>query len=577
MASVTSMMFYTPTFYLCLILVIIFALSDFYRPYSRKYFRVLVSRRRHIMGAAIYLLGALFVFCLLVPLIARVYQIWLQQLIRSNPVQTTDLTGQAVSVGATTSIILLAVLRWLPFIGYLVDVAHRSAHALSYFPASMNELLLLMDRTDFIPHEGAFHSVNDELSAYGISLDKRGRTYLAGPVSMAEEIETVRLRIREMGNERRFSSVSAIVNQQDDPIRDGLDLSRSKFFGQLAKAFVIMNGLDQDPVVSNSIMNKSVAKPLGALAGIMEDNGAAVLSCYRRAAAAFALSEISNPRTRSEFLMKLGYRVPERLAMPFWPIVASFAAVFIGMILPQLLISQPLWLIVGKVPFFFIASTQAIISSLAILWAIWPKHHFNFARPSLTKLPIKSYPIYAAGAYATSIFLMQLLFLAFPQLPFARHVPQSYLIQSLLPMFYTIIVSVLIDRHLLRSTTLGMRDRLVDGLITCVAVGLGEIVLSHLFERFVGVAITSDLVKLFPPAIAGWLVLIGFSEFTLILASIGFIIGFFVPVTAAEAIQRNSPIRQGGFLGTDREERLKALDSLPRAVIHVPSKEAALG
>jgi hypothetical protein len=130
-------------------------------------------------------------------------------------------------------------------------------------------------------------------------------------------------------------------------------------------------------------------------------------------------------------------------------------------------------------------------------------------------------------------------------MPYAKAMPESYLIQSLLPMSYTIVAAVCIDRHLLQSRPLGRSDRVIDGVIFGVVIGLVQIFLYNIFVHF----------KVFPPfshdmllpRIPSGLLAIGFSSFAMISAVTAFVIGLCVPVTVADTINRNSPIRRETF------------------------------
>src|SRR5262249_46332902 len=140
---------------------------------------------------------------------------------------------------------------------------------------------------------------------------------------------------------------------------------------------------------------------------------------------------------------------------------------------------------VGPAAFYAIFANQAVIHSICIWLAIWPKHHFNAARPSLTRLPLASYVGLATVAYLTSVVLTNFLLLAFPRLPFAAHAPRSYLIQSIIPTSYSLLVAVRIDHHLLRMSPLNWKDRLTDAGIFFAAIAGAQLLVSNLFRYLV--------------------------------------------------------------------------------------------
>src|SRR5262249_54641336 len=128
-----------------------------------------------------------------------------------------------------------------------------------------------------------------------------------------------------------------------------------------------------------------------------------------------------------------------------------------------------------------ISISQAIIQSIAMIWAIRPKFGMNFARPSLRSLPIQSYVVFGAAAYFSSALLLWVQFKAFPFLPAAKSSPYTCFIFAMTPLAYSVGVSCRIDLHLLRRGTQTLSRRLIDGFwLSAVAVGVQIIVFNLL-------------------------------------------------------------------------------------------------
>src|ERR1700683_2029730 len=99
--------FFYQTFSICLLAVTILAFVDFHSPYSPEEFRHAVTRRRYIVGAAAYTLGAILLFFLLVPLVSRGIQFLLPQ----AGAEKGEITGRAATIASTGVLLFFILLR----------------------------------------------------------------------------------------------------------------------------------------------------------------------------------------------------------------------------------------------------------------------------------------------------------------------------------------------------------------------------------------------------------------------------------------------------------------------------------
>jgi hypothetical protein len=561
----TFNVFTHPSFYLCLILVALLSVKDFRTLSTGQDVRLFVTRRRYILGAGLYVLCALFSYGLLVPLFAQFIQVWLLA------PQSSKLLGQAISLAGISFLLLFILAPKLPLLATFVSKLQAYAQSVALFPGATDNLLVLMDRSEFKPSDAAWQSVANELAQYGVvRKDDEIDKHLMGNLSAVAEIEEIRMQV-QLREPHGSNNDSITLDRAYSARFAELDLQRSHMFGRLAQALLVNSALNQLMIASTvpEKTQRASARAANALSCLTEDIAGELLLIYRRAIASFSVSQISSPKRRSEFLQHIGYTVPDRLALPFWPIVASFAVVLLGMAIPPIILGQrALIQQVGPVAFYAIFANQAIIHSICIWLAIWPKYHFNSSRPSLTRLPLTSYLGLAGAAYLTSVVLTKFLLLAFPRLPFAAHAPLSYLIQSIMPTCYSLLVAVRIDRHLLQTSSVRWKDRLIDAGIFIASIATAQLIVANLFRYLVpGIPQSSYLSSLLPNQFSGFISLIDMSEYTLIFAVIAGVIGFTVPVTSSEAIMQSSPARRRTLDQADPVE-----PSLSHATINVRPK-----
>ncbi|MET4233267.1 hypothetical protein ABIA85_006560 [Bradyrhizobium sp. LA6.10] len=561
----TFTVFTYPPFYLCLILVALLSIRDFCITPTGEDIRLFVTRRRYVVGAGCYALCATFPFCLLVPWVAQVIQVWLlgQQ-------QRDTLSGEAISIAGISFLLISSLAPNLPLLGNIVSKLRAYAQSVAFFPWAKDNLLVLLDRSEFTPNDAARQSVTSELAQYGATRKGEIEKYLVVPLSMAAEIEALRLCLQQRGLHGSNSDFNTLTNKLARVYGAQfaeLDLRRSQMFGRLAQALLVMGALDQLLAASKLPEQQRVfVRAANSLSCVIEDIAGGLLFSYRRAIVSFSLSKISTAKKRSSFLRAIGYSVPDQLSLPFWPIVASFAIVLVGMAIPPIILGQrALIQQVGNVAFYAIFANQAVIHSICIWLAIWPKYHFNSARPSLIRLPLRSYAALAVAAYLSSVVLTIFLLLAFPRLPFAAYAPRSYLIQSIIPTCYSLLVAIRMDHHLLRALPVGWKDRLVDAVIFAASIAVAQLIVANLFRYLVPeLPRPSYLISILPDNLAVSAALVGASEYTLIFASIAAIIGFAVPATSSDAVIRNSPARQRALVPGGSQE-----PSLSRAIINV--------
>jgi hypothetical protein len=575
------------TFYIFIISVALLALNDFHRPHDPKDFRNSVSIPRYIVGAGLYISSAIIMYSMFVSLLTSLFSgDWITS--KVGPKCQGEECGMIVSSVSATCLVILILVPGLPLIRHYVSKLRDATQAFALFPSGINRLLYQLENAKFREHERASEVTAKELSRYGVQQMSWKSVHMGRPLLMAKEIQSIILSIEDLKDDKEFGGAIRRLLKVYKVELGEMELKRSRFFRCMAQGFVVMTELEHRSNFEvesqwgvmrsiDDLAPPSAVEANSAVAGFVEDVGAPLLAGYRRMLAQAAISGIVSASSKSEFIRRFGYDVQSINTIPLWPVVASFAAVWTGIAFPSLILGRvssrafdpsEFW---GMVSLLVVATNQAIILTLSILWAIIPKIDMNYARPSLKTLPTRSYVWFGLWSYCTGLFLIKLQFMVFPFLPLAAKQPGSIFILSLPPAVFTVIVAILVDWHLMGRSINSPKDRIFDGLVLFFAIGITQLVQVSLLYHFLLFPLPIFWTfTLLPQWLSKALLFIGLSEYTLVFALIGFAVGIAVPASAAASIDRRSPLYGDGYGETDLAPK-----RFQRAVVRLPARSKA--
>jgi hypothetical protein len=223
-----------------------------------------------------------------------------------------------------------------------------------------------------------------------------------------------------------------------------------------------------------------------------------------------------------------------------------------------------------------IAFNQSVTQSISVLWAIGPKFNFIAARPAIKSLPVISYLIIGVFCYFSCAAFFTIIFLSHPSLPLPTAIGPlvASAVLSLQPLSSFLVIAVLTDLRVMRGKKDNIVSRLIDGLIAAMAAAATQMIISSLVSVLVGSKQFAPVLDaVLPASLARVFDAFGFSEFSVVVACIGLIVGFVVPATAANALALSLVVDVSG------SPRIAALDSAaalrlpPRAIINVAEEQ----
>lgn len=516
-------------FVICGAIAGLWAFNDFHQPFSRADIRNSSSVGRYALGVTVYVAGAILLYMVLTQVMLVIApRIWdMLGIPREGNVSIGEETQSTGFASSSFAVLLLVSTPLLPAVSRWLAATRQAAQCLAYFPNGIDRLVTILGNVGTAFHPKAIDRISRELRRYGVEdSELRFPRRLSRALASALEIQSIYLRLEEAGaNDGQNRSALKLIRKQTEAIY----LNYCRFLRHLADAFIVSRQLQDEDKCDDA---------LTALSEFVEDEGNAVLVKFRRAVAQGTLSRVVGLRSRVTFLGTMGYEVRPELALPFWPVALTFAAVLLGnAIYPvtQLILktstnsSFSLSDRAGRVNVLMVLATQAASFCAAVLWAVAPKRDFPSARPSLRSLPVNAYILLALCAYATSVFLYQSMYFAHPSLPFARAGFRAAPILALMAPVLTLLLSLEVDLHLMGRQPPGWRGRIVDGGLLAAGMLAAQFAV---FRFLVGPFVIPHVQKLPPPNPSQFL------WYGLASALIWFLIGFAVPVTAAASLQR---------------------------------------
>jgi hypothetical protein len=435
-----------------------------------------------------------------------------------------------------------------------LDRLREQTHELALFPFARQTLLAALSASKFADGEESDAELRNQLNRYGVDWKLMSFVSQSAKRSLVE-VCSLRQRLTDLLHPLQgFAQVlrpqkpcldSRLLAGSLRP--DEIEFSSSqrlrKFgatravaFGELETDFRrIMRRTALALLLAEEISEKIESEALyRAISNFVAEECDDVLPRYRSLVAEAALSCVPHRAERGQFLKSFGYDVPIPPALPLYPWVVVFLLDFLLFLIPSLVM-----LYLGGenpnlriAPLALFAVVHALLQSVALTWAIYPKTVSNFARPSHYSWPRQSYVVFGLASYATGAIILFLFRLVFP-IPFPIVLPT--LVSSLGFPLMTVGMSFLIDRRL-RSRSLDFgRGRIGEGLILAALMASGTLTFQGVIFHLAPALGWLDVQV--PPFVPIRLL------FLVLSAGLGFVVGYFVPSATAAFLQRAHLVR----------------------------------
>lgn len=317
-----------------------------------------------------------------------------------------------------------------------------------------------------------------------------------------------------------------------------LSLYHGRLIRRAAEAAVFAHDLDtQFAPPGNSLDERRQRRLRERISTFVADEADTLVADSRRLLAGAALALARGRAGQEDFLAWAGYSGQRVSDLPVWPITAvvliDLAVIGIAVAVLPAPPGAPqetgLAALAARLPFMFMhASGMALAAGLAV----WPKLHFNAARPAFGHLPWRSYLAVGGLAWAGGAVMTALLLQATSKPPGARWI-DLVLGTSLFFAAIAVAIAWRIDRRLVDRTS-GRYAALRDGLIVGGSYLLVDLLFRLALQQqigFLSVPNSTLGVKL-PPAIVIWPIFFSFA------AAVGALIpGYAASVIATAGIR----------------------------------------
>ena len=462
------------------IIIALWAFRDFHLEVPVEKIRYGTERERYFLGIAIYISGWVLGYFLVTQAITVIEAMVPEPLANKLP---------SALVAATITI----VVPFLPYFSRFVDRLRAFARMLALYPQATQRLTDLLTIARFRRDEGAVDALARELIRFGLSLPALEKHVSPSVIRILWEIQTVRDRMRSrqnVGPQRFFRARKEAVLAAEQSYRG------------------LLRGVARVGILGASASFDT--NDFYPLSEFVAHRAEAVLSSYRALISEAALACFSSGKRRRSFIEGFGYSAPRDWLLPYWPLVAVFVVDILLFFVPVALKTVPL-------PPPALILSNGLAQVIAVAWAVFPKAHSNFARPSLRSLPWRSYIVFGGCSYLTGAVISLPIAYANPLPANAFPIDINTTILVLLFTIYfpviTVFVSFLTDLHLRlssRSRFGRTRDAIVGGF---------SMLSANLTFRLIVLIISGH-----------WL---GRPVFAVILALLGAIVGALIPRTAA--------------------------------------------
>jgi hypothetical protein len=507
---------YPPAVLIGVALVAVLGFWDFHLPYDRLKLRYAVSRRRYVVGVAMYV-GAYIILFLLLTGIVQALLMALQYYAGGHVAIFGIEHGQPQGVRQTSlvvSVLLVLLAPHLPGLRGLFAALRRFAQEVALYPKSVQLLMTIFATAPFKPGERTAEQLENELARYAVPKGSLETVLSAGAVRMLQEAWSLQNCFGEIGKRPTFSGFLAARAVA----LTALDVELQKVLRRTAKALLSLGSADR--------------RQIRVVSQFLAEDCERLVEEYRTLLAEATMSCVPGPAGREKLIETFGYTVKLPQMLPYLPIVIAFGLDFALLLWP--LIVSP-WVAIGS-PFprpniIFFALAHAIAMTAAIAWAICPKR-YDFARPSPARFPLLSYAAFGSLSYLTATMVwtaLRLLVKPVPGMPLATHPVEFILINSLAFLLMTVCMSVLIDLRLRAHSYDYKSNRWRDAS----ALALTLLAAALIFQTAMWPYMPDVLRNGWTPDI-----------YLALMFGLGFVLGFFVPSVAAAYLQADEIIAE---------------------------------
>jgi hypothetical protein len=518
----------------CMIVVIVLSVRDFHEPWGKLEVRYSVLRERYYFALLVNAVFAAAIYLVLVYLLRN----WFFWVLRQTPAFTelwnssasfdlarTSVLPFVLSAAAVNALLVLVLVPHVWPFSSAASVVRTAMQALARYPHSAETLTAIIGRSKFIPTVEARSAVIEELKGYGVTRRLLQRA-LGGENDVISSIAAETL--VELGAIR----LAVVDLQKHDRRFRKFFAARRDLVGQLESDYRrLIRRAARAILAAQDIAHLAIPDLSWDISEFVAEEADVLHIRYHRLIADAALSCFRTQSARHVFLSRLGYEIGLPQLLPLAPLVfVFFLDVLIGLapiaIVRFTAVPDQARLATHITAIF--AFTQAFALALALFWATWPKTAFSFARPSLDRLPWRSYVVFGGISYMTATLLLYVAckMLPIPDVFVAAHAPLlASAVYSTIFFAATCGVSVLLDRRL-RDLSLDfsqhcLRDGVTLGLVLAGAVSL-------FLLAYAGLEVWYEIPSTHWWPITAQIPFVGFH------AVLGFAIGYFLP-SAAEA------------------------------------------
>jgi hypothetical protein len=457
-----------------------------------------------------------------------------------------------------SAVLVRIVVPNFPPTRYLIDRLRSLTHEyLALFPFARQSLVALIEVSNFNINKGSGAQIGEELARYGVASESISFLSPSAKHSLLE-VCAVRRQLIELSDQSQAfrdlrshhpRSVNQAVLAKRKEGRTLFDDRKFRRFGRARAEIFAQLETDFRHLVRRSARALLLAEDVGehvrndamchAISKFVAEESDHLLTRYRQLIVEAALSCVPNYQERAQFLKFVGYEAPFppalSPALPIEPFVIVFVLDLLLFLIPTVLLifidTATPYPLAGLILFPLV---HALSQTVAIGWAIYPKATSNFARPSLYSsrmhaLPWQSYIMYGIGSYATGAIILLIFRVAIP-MPFPIVFPT--LLSSVSFFLMTVGMSILVDLRLLSRSLDFKQDRMRDGVVMALCMFAGtatfQVVMFYVAPRL-GWLDPQFRPTPFIPVRLSYLVLS---------ATLGFVVGYFVPATAAAYLQK---------------------------------------
>ena len=491
------------------LLVVLWALRDFSRGFSRSEIRYATQYDRYFLGLFFYAIASLLTYFVSAAMLLALYGL-IYTLLKNTWLTASWLDPlSAAPWSLVAAMIVTTVLPELPWVRQWTDWVRDFARALALYPRAFLRLTKLLDGGRFTPDENVHLALEQKLGRYGVHFVTLSRLLSPSTRDSLLEIQTLRdefWRLQNSNQNRRLRDFLQ-VRQQDLGIVERNYQRIVRRTAQICNLDGAVQASEDQPYPLSDFVVHSIDRLLLRYRTLISQ---AALSCFR------------GGKPRRGFIQGFGYVAPHDWLLPYWPVFLIMVFDALLFLLPNILGDAPTIQPTLLALFLF---GHALAQVFAVSWAILPKAVSNFARPSLQSLPWHSYFLFAAASYISGAFILLLFnYVAYVVLARSGKAPplllniNPFVVGALFAAYFPVItgcLSFLTDLHLRRAYQSSWYLRLLDGLASAAAMAATNVVVI----RGIIYLISGHFLPNWP--------------FFYIVTSIGAFVGTLVPASAA--------------------------------------------